>query len=483
MNIFLSFKNITVKAQEKTILDDISLNVYEGEHVAIVGKSGSGKTTLAKTIAGQKFYTGQINIHDNLKEYFTKKIVLVEQQHRFKNLSGMSNQFYYQQRYNSFDAADTVTVKSELGIVGVLNTKSKEIIELLGLQQLLDVPLIQLSNGENKRVQLAKALYQQPELLILDNPFIGLDVSGRSALNTIINTLIQNGQKLLLITTPQDVPSSITHLAVLENGKLAKFFVKDGLDLFLRKEQFAFSDDLLNAIKLENVTNFSAAIRMVNATVIYNDKLILKDINWVVNKGERWNVSGSNGAGKSTLLSLITADNPQAYANEIYLFDKRRGSGESIWDIKKLIGFVSPEMHLFFEHTATAFETIASGLFDTIGLFRKINEIEIRRVDQWLEILSLQAIKNMSLNQLSLGEQRLILLGRALIKNPPLLILDEPCQGLDNEQVKNFKHIVDTICLHFNTTLIYVSHYKNHLPSCISKELRLENGRQIKEFE
>lgn len=483
MNPFLSLKNVTVKVAEKTILDNVSFEIFEGEQIAIIGKSGSGKTTLAQAIAGQRYYTGQINIDADQHKKHEKKIVLVEQQHRFKNLSGMSNQFYYQQRYNSFDAFDTTTVNSELIAAGFRTTQHLPIIKSLGLQQLLDEPLIQLSNGENKRVQLAKALFQQPYLLILDNPFIGLDVAGRSVLHSILNTLIQNGQKLLLITTPEDVPDGITHLAVLENAKLEKLSVKDGLDIYFKTEKPAFNDDILPHLQYENNLGFSVAIRMIDATVSYNGKPVLKDINWLVNKGEKWNVSGSNGAGKSTLLSLITADNPQAYANEIYLFDKRRGSGESIWDIKKMIGFVSPEMHLYFEHSATVFETIASGLFDTIGLFRKINETHARLVDQWLEILCLKPVKNKNLNQLPLGQQRLVLLARALIKNPPLLILDEACQGLDNDQIENFKHIVDRICLYFNTTLVYVSHYKSHLPSCISKELRLQHGRQIKEVE
>lgn len=483
MNSFLSLKNVTVKVPEKTVLDNVSFEIFEGEQIAIIGKSGSGKTTLAHAIAGQRYYTGQINIDADADKNRDKKIVLVEQQHRFKNLSGMSNQFYYQQRYNSFDAFDTTTANSELIAAGFKRTQHLPIVKSLGLQQLLDEPLIQLSNGENKRVQLAKALFQQPYLLILDNPFIGLDVAGRSVLRSILNTLIQNGQKLLLITTPEDVPDRITHIAVLKDGKIEKLSVKDGLDVYFKTKNPAFNDDLLPLLQYENSLDFSVAIRMIEATVIYNGRPILKDINWLVNKGEKWNVSGSNGAGKSTLLSLITADNPQAYANEIYLFDKRRGSGESIWDIKKMIGFVSPEMHLYFEHSATVFETIASGLFDTIGLFRKITEIHARRVDQWLEILRLQPVKNKNLNQLPLGRQRLVLLARALIKNPPLLILDEPCQGLDNDQIENFKHIVDGICLYFNTTLVYVSHYKSHLPSCISKELRLEHGHQIKEAE
>lgn len=483
MNPFLSLKNVTVKVPEKTVLDNVSFEIFEGEQIAIIGKSGSGKTTLAHAIAGQRYFTGQININAYPDKNHEKRIVLVEQQHRFKNLSGMSNQFYYQQRYNSFDAFDTLTVNDELIASGFNTVEHAAIVELLGLSKLLDEPLIQLSNGENKRVQLGKALSIKPYLLILDNPFVGLDVSGRAILDSTINTLIKNGQRLLLITTPDDVPAGITHVAVLEDGKLEKFSVEQGLKNYSKPKKLFFNTEMLNNLKHENISDFSVAINMINATVIYDEKPILKNINWKVNKGEKWNVSGSNGAGKSTLLSLITADNPQAYANEIYLFDKKRGSGESIWDIKKLIGFVSPEMHLYFEHSATVFETIASGLFDTIGLFKKINETHARRVDQWLEILCLQPVKNKNLNQLPLGQQRLVLLARALIKNPPLLILDEPCQGLDNDQIENFKHIVDRICLFFNTTLVYVSHYKSHLPSCISKELRLEHGRQIKEAE
>src|SRR5688572_13384763 len=117
---------------------------------------------------------------------------------------------------------------------------------------------------------------------------------------------------------------------------------------------------------------------MKKVSVQYGDKIILDEVNWKVMKGERWLLSGPNGAGKSTLLSLITADNPKAYANSIFLFGKKRGSGESIWDIKKKIGFISPELHLFFDQGTSCFDVIASGLFDTIGLFRQLSAAQQR---------------------------------------------------------------------------------------------------------
>jgi len=219
---------------------------------------------------------------------------------------------------------------------------------------------------------------------------------------------------------------------------------------------------------------------MVDVHVRYGERKILNNIHWVVKKGERWNLSGPNGAGKSTMLSLITADNPQAYSNEIYLFDKRRGSGESIWDIKQKIGFVSPELHLYFDYSATCFEVIASGFFDTIGLFRHLKNEQEEKILLWLKLLQLENIKSKRLSQLSLGEQRKTLLARALVKMPPLLILDEPCQGLDDEQAFYFKNLINQICEAFNTTLVYVSHYKHQIPGCVSHFLELEDGRIIK---
>jgi molybdate transport system ATP-binding protein len=345
---------------------------------------------------------------------------------------------------------------------------------------LLKKPLIQLSNGENKRTQLAIALLSSPELLILDNPFLGLDAEGRATLHAIINGLAARKIQLLLITAANEIPESITHIAQLDAGKWVFQGEKAGFQPHREVAATTLDPTILGRLRQEALDNagpaFDTAVRMVNTTIRYGEATILDNINWEVKKGQCWNVSGPNGAGKSTLLSLITADNPQAYANEIALFDRRRGTGESIWDIKKRIGFVSPELHLYFDTGATAHDVVASGLFDTIGLFRALNEEQEALVEGWMRLLSLWELRNRRLTQLSTGQQRMILLARALIKNPPMLILDEPCQGLDDEQTSRFRTLISTLVDAFGTTLIYVSHYTQELPACIDHFLRLEKG-------
>jgi molybdate transport system ATP-binding protein len=474
---FLDIQNVTVKSGAATVLENINFSIQSNEQWAIIGSSASGKTVLAHTLAGKHFYSGQIGYFFPVKKNNKSTIVVVEQQHRFKNLSN-TRDLYYQQRFNSSDADQTMTVEDELKeYAGEENFIQNEWLDVLHIRGLLQKPLIQLSNGENKRTQLAIALLENPQLLILDNPFTGLDAEGRKTLNGIINSISQKGIHVLLIASQHEIPETITHIACLEKGKL--IFAGRKTDFHFQQPvhpKNKLAADILSQLKRQQQNNFTTAINMVNVNVQYGDKKILDNINWEVKKGERWSLSGPNGAGKSTLLSLITADNPQAYANEIYLFDKRRGSGESIWDIKQKIGFVSPELHLYFDYSATCFEVIASGFFDTIGLFRAVTDKQQEKILLWMKLLQLENIRSKRLSQLSVGEQRKTLLARALIKTPPLLILDEPCQGLDDEQTAYFKNLINQICEAFDTTLVYVSHYQHQIPECVNYFLRLENG-------
>ncbi len=201
----------------------------------------------------------------------------------------------------------------------------------------------------------------------------------------------------------------------------------------------------------------------------------LNGVSFEIHDGEMVAIMGPSGSGKSTLLSLINGDNPQAYANEIYLFDKRRGSGESIWDIKQKIGFISPELHWYFDKSISVFDTVASGFFDTVGLFKKLSEEQEILVAKWLAVFNLSEHAFALLSNLSVSRQRVVMLIRALIKNPALLILDEPCQGLDNQQTVNFIYLIDHFCQ--DKTLIYVSHYDQEVPSCINKKLELNEGK------
>jgi molybdate transport system ATP-binding protein len=468
IDVSVTFNNIN-------ILKNINLTIQPGEQWAIVGKSGSGKTTLAQALTGRVFHSGTVSFHLPNHTH-ANRILLIEQQHHFKNRSNTSD-FYYQQRYNSSDSEDTITVQEVLQPL-MEGNPGINWIEQLHLTHVLPEPLIQLSNGENKRLQLAKALFHDPALLIMDNPFIGLDVEGRQSLHRILDTIVASGISIILITPPQELPDCITHVAVLENGQLVSAGKKSASQLQPAAVAPALPADIIHKLKAAGDSNhFTTAVKMVNVTIQYGERTILKDINWEVKKGECWSISGPNGAGKSTLLSLVTADNPQAYSNELYLFDQRRGSGESIWDIKRRIGFVSPELHLYFDRGTSCFDVIASGLFDTIGLFRQISTTQQEQVQNWIQLLQLQNLQRRPLFQLSLGQQRMVLLARALVKNPPLLILDEPTQGLDEEQISYFKSLVNQLCETFNTTLLYVSHYSKDLPGCITHAALLENGR------
>ncbi|MFL5748241.1 MAG: ATP-binding cassette domain-containing protein [Niastella sp.] len=469
--------DVSVTANGVDILKNINLTIQPGEQWAIVGRSGSGKTTLAQALAGRIFHSGAVSFHLPNHTH-ANRILLIEQQHHFKNRSNTSD-FYYQQRYNSSDSEDTMTVQEALQPF-MDSQPSTNWIEQLHLTHVLSEPLIQLSNGENKRLQLAKALFLDPALLIMDNPFIGLDVEGRQSLHRILDTIVASGISIILITPPQELPNCITHVAVLENGQLVSAGKKSATQLQAAAVGPALPAEIIQKLKAAGESNhFTTAVKMKNVTIRYGERTILQNINWEVKKGECWSISGPNGAGKSTLLSLVTADNPQAYANELYLFDQRRGSGESIWDIKRRIGFVSPELHLYFDRGTSSFDVIASGLFDTIGLFKQISTIQQEQVQNWIQLLQLQSLQRRPLFQLSLGQQRMVLLARALVKNPPLLILDEPTQGLDEEQISYFKTLVNQLCETFNTTLLYVTHYSKDLPACITHAAMLNNGTMV----
>jgi len=465
--------NLCVKQQGNTMLDAVSFELKANEHLAIIGPSGSGKTTLAKALTGKIFFQGSI-------EFGTEKpfINFIEQHYHFKNRSN-TNDFYYQQRYNSFDSNDALTVTEELQTVNNDKEKINSLLHRLQLSQRKQSPLLHLSSGEHNRFQLIKALFVPSQILIWYEPFVGLDINSRKQLNNILNELAETGTQIILITDAHQIPDCVTHITHLEKGKLKSFSEKSSFNFNEVVHQNTY--DYINPNTLpvgKPQTDFTSAVKMVNVSIEYGDKKILHSINWHIQGGEKWLLKGHNGAGKSTLLSLIYGDNPQAYANEIYLFDKRRGSGESIWDIKQKIGYVSPELQWYFDTSITVFDAVASGFFDTIGLYKKLTYHQNRLTEQWLDLLQLSHVQQKPVSTISTSEQRLTLLLRALVKDPPLLLLDEPCQGLDDHQTAQFVELVDTLCEQLNKTLIYISHYDHEIPQCINKVLELNKGKQ-----
>jgi molybdate transport system ATP-binding protein len=220
--------------------------------------------------------------------------------------------------------------------------------------------------------------------------------------------------------------------------------------------------------------NYSVLADLHDVHVSYGEIKVLKGIDWTIRPGERWVLSGPNGSGKSTLLSLIYGDHPQAYANDIVLFDRKRGSGESIWDIKKKIGFMSPELFQYFPGNYTCKQVVESGFYDTIGLYRTVPAAEKQLSEEWMKIMGITKVQDLLFTDVSSTLQRLCLLTRALVKNPILLILDEPCQGFDVAQQQNFRNMIDAIARLSDLSMIYVTHHREQLPECINRELKLE---------
>ena len=445
-NCLAKISDVSVSLGAKPVVTSISFQILSGQKTAIVGPMGSGKTSLAKALAGRLFRTGEVffsSRNPDKRAY----VLLVEQQHQFKNRSNLS-EFYLQQRFNSSDCEDAYTVEEELAGLEVGDWVS--VFELSGL---LKRPLIQLSNGENKRLQMVKSLAYQPDWLILDNPYVGLDVNGREILTKGLLSLEARGTHFILISSPGDVPDFIDQVIELPS-------------------ELAVSAK--PAPLLRSVDPFEIAVKMEKVQIKYGTKTILSDFSWEVKRGERWAIKGPNGAGKSTLISLITADNPQAYSQNITLFDRKRGTGESIWDIKRKIGYLSPELHLYFKEGGSCFSVVASGLFDTLGLFKRLSDEQTLQVNQWMQVMGITHLAERSFLQISGGEQRMVLITRALVKNPALLILDEPCQGLDRVQTEYLKSVLDYLAENSEMTLLYVSHYDRDIPSCVNQVLELK---------
>lgn len=492
---FLQIENATVKQLGKVIFQQLDFTLLKGQSWAILSASGTERTAFLDTLLGkttvsvgkikrpfaeayqaQKSSKGEINSFRDL-------MAVVSQKYEFRNKSNVQD-FYYQQRFNSSESEEAATVEEylqsvEVKIPGDWNVEN--VMGLLHLKDLKDKSLIKLSNGETRRLAIAGALMKNPKLLLMDQPMTGLDVQTRQAFGPILQSIIEAGVQVVMTTSAAEVPESITHVGILQDGRLANVYRREDfhphkLD-HLADGQGGVNSKIKALVQQQNLPAFNRLIRLKNVHIQYGEKVILDQLNWEVRQGERWALKGHNGAGKSTLLSLIFGENPQAYANDIILFDRQRGSGESIWDVKKPTGFVSAELSRYFPKGQTCLQVVLSGLFDTVGLFRKPTDEQNRLGEQWLDAFGLAHIARLRLNQVSLEQQRFSLLARAMIKAPTLLVLDEAAQGMDDGQRRLFRETVEEICKHSRVTLIYVSHYDEDIPACVSRRIVLEEGK------
>ncbi|SHN18283.1 molybdate transport system ATP-binding protein [Cyclobacterium lianum] len=495
---FLVIENATVHHFGKTLFQELNFRVKKGESWAVLGASGKERTAFLETLLGRtSLVEGRIDrpfAHAYKEEQrkrgqvnsFRDLIAFISQKYTFKNKSNQQN-FYYQQRFNSSESEDTETVGAYLA--GVESRRDgywdlDKVIRLFDLDQFANKSLIKLSNGETRRLAMAVALTKNPKLFLMDMPLTGLDVQTRERFDEVLQAIMDSGVQVILSTTAREIPASIQHHAWIGEGKLRQNHSRDEL---LRLEAAHMHPQELKDINFQRLLNkvnrdagSSSVIQMKDVSIRYGTNLLLDKVNWQVLPGEKWLIKGHNGAGKSTLISLIIGENPQSYANDITLFGRRRGTGESIWEVKKPTGFVSSDLARFFPPNQTCKKVVLSGFFDTMGLFKKTNSEQEALADQWLKALKLSHAENLRLQQVSLEEQRFCLLARAMIKSPKLLVLDEASQGMDEQQRLRFKWLIDFFCRQTGMSLLFVSHYSEDIPDCIDHQIELTQGRITK---
>ena len=427
--------------------------------IAIAGLNGSGKTTF---------------VNQMRKQLASDKVRYIAFCDTYGSITDKA--YYLQQRWNQHDIDNEMPITGDVLERTYILTGNdslerrqyqQHLYDLFQFHSLLDKYVISLSSGELRKFQIIKTLLAAPTTLILDNPFIGLDAETRQQLKKLFLTLSKerNLTIYLVVARVEDIPEYI-----------------DEIIWKTPETDFTFSPTHLSDEKRQAILSHAQSsdyscsdevVRMNDITIKYGEKTILSHINWTVRKGDCWALCGQNGSGKSTLLSLICADNPQAYACDISLFGRKRGSGESIWEIKRHIGYVSPEMHRSYHHNIPVIQVMASGLKDTVGLYTRTNEAEREKCRWWMRIFGIEHLETRPFLSLSSGEQRLVLVARAFVKDPQLLILDEPLHGLDNQKRALVKDIIETYSEKPNKTLIMVTHYEEDLPKCFTLKKQL----------
>ena len=343
-------------------------------------------------------------------------------------------------------------------------------IDEFGIENILDRGIRFLSTGEFRKMMIVKALSEKPDLLVLDDPFTGLDLDSRAELESLLPVIRKKiGALVILSGRKHDFECcGQIKMYMLEDGRLSEI---NALKETSNDGRMAEAGLRMN-VRRPNCRG-NELIRMDAVGMSYYDEPVLKNINWKVCEGDHWQIIGPNGSGKSSLLSLINGDSPKAYGQSIYLFGKKRGSGESVWDIKKQIGTVSGALQQGHRISSNVLSVVVSGFFDTIGLYDRPDPVQLAKAESWCEEFGLTELMEKPYNSLSEGQKRAVLAVRALIKQPRLMILDEPCQGLDDYNSEFILDVAKKIIESDHSTLLYVSHDPYHLMPGITGKLEL----------
>lgn len=498
---FISLRGVSFRLGEDLVFPRTDWEFRTGQHWAVTGPNGAGKTLLAEALLGRLPPVG-----GDLRYHFKPPAGLLPEQAigyvSFEERKADLGAVVMQSRWNSLEEDEAITVRDLLSYERVMEIHPFEVrsddaqlhrahaarmrraVDMLRIRPFLDRTLLSLSNGETQRVELAKALCHPLRLLILDEPYVGLDAEMRRYVGDLLERLMASRLRLLILTTRlEDLPRGISHVAWVERCRLQAAGPRRAI---LAREDLRRVMSYAPATRTVTPSGGRAGrpatrsrppgdclVRFNNLTLRYGERLVLDRLNWTIRAGESWALVGPNGSGKTTLLSLIAGDNPQAYAHDVEVFGRRRGTGESIWDLKRQIGWISPELQLHFDTEISCFDAVGSGFHETTGLYEPLHPRQRQAARACLREFGLGDRGGQALASLSPGWQRIVLLARAAVKRPKLLIADEPCQGLDARHRRMVISALDRLIRTTRVSVIVATHRPDELPRAVKHVLRL----------
>ena len=449
--------NLSVDFDEHFQLQHLNWEVQSGQHWVITGGNGAGKSALIAAL------TGTVNIISGQLQGLPERIGVVS----FAAQEALINQ---ERQKDDADILDVISIGTPVRNIifdDCLDPQTaQKMITKFALDYLLDRAFRKLSTGESRKVMLVRALSCKPQLLLLDEPFEGLDIDTFALLQDYLQEIALQVPMIMVLNRFDEIPAFITHIAYMEQGQLLHQIDKQDTEaynnlyqlLHLKTTELSVPacDPLSSIPKLDPS---QPLVRLTDLTIKYDEFVLIDKLNWTIEPNQHWQLSGPNGAGKTAVLSIITGDHPQCYNNDILVFGFQRGQGESIWQIKQFIGYVSTALQWEYRVQISLRNVIISGFYDSIGLYSKASDRQKSIADQWLALLGMSDRADQPFQKLSYGDQRLLLIARAMVKHPPLLILDEPCLGLDDINRQLVLALIEKICAGSETAVIYVNHH------------------------